>query len=120
MTFYTAASILVDWNVTVVNKTAKSVRIIWSHPSDLLSGGIIRFYVALARETNGRSETAGEIVAKNKTASEITGLGAYTQYNVGVVAVDGDGIPFRSADFLVMTDEGGELHNNYNCCFDSE
>ncbi|XP_078364332.1 uncharacterized protein LOC144648698 isoform X1 [Oculina patagonica] len=99
------ASILVDWNVAVVNKTAKSVRIIWSQPTNLISSGI-GFYVALARKTNSSSKSTGEIVAEGTTASEITGLAGYTEYNVVVVAVDGDGIPFKSADVLVMTDEG--------------
>ncbi|XP_078366044.1 MAM and LDL-receptor class A domain-containing protein 1-like [Oculina patagonica] len=99
------ASLLVDWNVTVVNKTAKSIAIIWSHPTNLLSGGI-RFYVAFARRINSSSESTGEIVAQNTTESEITYLSGYTEYNVGVVAVDGDGTPFKSNEVLVMTDEG--------------
>ncbi len=103
----------------MVNKTAKSVRIIWSQPTNLISSGI-GFYVALARKTNSSSKSTGEIVAEGTTASEITGLAGYTEYNVVVVAVGGDGIPFKSADVLVMTDEGGELHNNCNFCFDSE
>lgn len=47
-------------------------------------------------------------MAENITAAEITGLDEYTEYKVGVVAVDGDMIPFKSAEVLVMTDEGGE------------
>lgn len=80
---------------------------IWSNPGNLLSGGI-RFYVARARKTNSSSVATGEVVAGNTTASEITGLDPYTEYDVGVVAVDGDGIPFKAADVLVKTDEGGE------------
>ena len=38
----------------------------------------------------------------------ITDLTEYTEYKVSVVAVDDDGMPFKSADVLVMTDEGGE------------
>ena len=38
----------------------------------------------------------------------ITDLDGYTEYNVSGVAVDGDGMPFKSADVVVMTDEGGE------------
>ncbi|XP_078352104.1 MAM and LDL-receptor class A domain-containing protein 2-like [Oculina patagonica] len=99
------ASLLADWNVTVVNKTAKSIGIIWSNPSNLLSGGI-RFYVVLARKTNSSSVSTGEIVAENTTTSQITGLDEYTEYTVGVVAVNGNGIPFKSEDVLIMTDEG--------------
>ena len=93
--------------MTVVNKTARSIGIIWSNPRNLLVGGI-RFYVALARKTNKSNESPGEIVAANATASEITGLYGYTKYKVGVVVVDDDGTPFRSTDVLVMTDEGSK------------
>ncbi|KAL9986057.1 hypothetical protein ACROYT_G000123 [Oculina patagonica] len=99
------ASLLVGWNVTVVNKTAKSIRIIWSHPTNLLSGGV-RFYVAFARKIISSSEPTGEIVDQNTTESEIMHLSEYTEYNVGVVVVDGDGIPFKSNEVLVTTDEG--------------
>ncbi len=74
--------------------------------SNLLSSGI-RFYVVLARKTNSSSVSTGEIVAENTTTSQITGLDEYTEYKVGVVAVNGNGIPFKSEDVLIMTDEGG-------------
>jgi len=38
----------------------------------------------------------------------IADLDEYTEYNVSVVAVGDDGMPFKSAEVLVMTDEGGE------------
>ena len=91
----------------MVNRRTKSIGIIWSHPTNLLSGGI-RFYVALARKTNSSSEATGKILAKNITALEITDLNAYTEYDVGVVAVNHYGTPFKSEDVVVMTDEGGE------------
>jgi len=47
-------------------------------------------------------------VSGKVTASEITELDEYTEYNVTVVAVDGNGMAFKSAQALVMTDEGGE------------
>ena len=103
----TAASLLAGWSVTVLNKTARSIGISWSSPSSLLNGGIC-FYVAHARKTNGSSELMGEILAENITASEITDLDGYMVYAVSVVAVDGNMMPFKSADVLVMTDEGGE------------
>lgn len=109
ITTFTAASLLVDWNITVISKSEKSIGIIWSQPTNLISGGI-RFYVAFARRINSSSEPTGEIVAQNTTESEITGLKEYVEYNVGVVVVDGDGIPFKSNEVLVTTDEGGKFH----------
>jgi len=47
-------------------------------------------------------------VAGIVTASEITELDGYTEYNISVVAVDSNGMAFKSAEVLVMTDEGGE------------
>jgi len=98
---------LTGWNVAVVGRTARSIGISWNSPSSLLNGGI-RFYVALARKINSSSELFGEIVAGNVSASEITELDEYTKYNVSVVAVDSNGLPSKSTEVLVMTDEGGE------------
>ena len=106
---HAAASPLADWNVTVVSKTATSIGISWSSPIILLNGGI-RFYVALARKTNSSSEPVGEIMAQNVTASEIKDLEGFREYKVAVVAVNGDGTPFKSAEVLVTTDEGGEKY----------
>jgi len=102
-----AASLLAGWDVTVVSKTEKSIRIGWSSPTSLLNSGI-RFYVALAKKANSSSEPVGELAAGNVTVSEITELVGYSEYNVSVVAVDSNGMPFKSAEVLVMTDEGGE------------
>ena len=96
---------LAGWSVTVESKTARSVEISWSSPTSFLNSGI-RFYVLLARKIN--SHSIGEIVAPNVTASEITELNEYTEYKVSIAAVDGNGMPFKSAEVLVMTDEGGE------------
>ena len=104
---HATASPLADWNVTVVSKTATGIGISWSSPTSLLIGGI-RFYVALARKTNSSSEPIGEIVAENVTAAEIKDLEGFREYKVAVVAVNGDGTPFKSAEVLVTTDEGGE------------
>ena len=103
----TSASLLDGWSVTVVSKTAKGIGISWSSPVSLLSGGVC-FYVAFATKINSSSGPIGEILAENITTSEIENLNEYTEYKVIVVAVDGDGMPFKSADVLVMTDEGGE------------
>ena len=105
---------MVGWTVTVVNQTARSIGISWSSPTSPINGGI-RFYVALARKINSSSESIGEILPGNVTASEITELHGYTEYKVSVVAVDGNGMPFKSAEVLVMTDEGGEYSTiNYD------
>ena len=98
--------------MTAVNKATKSIEVIWINPINLLNGGI-SFYVVFAKKTNS-SESSGEIVSANTTASKITGLDGYTEYDVGVVAVDGYGTPFKSADISVKTEEGGELHYNDN------
>ena len=93
--------------MAVVKKTARSIDVIWSNPSNILSGGI-RFYAVLARKTNSSSETTGKIVGKRKTASKIKGLDPYTEYIVNVVAVDRYGIPFKCEGALVTTGEQGE------------
>ena len=105
---------MAGWSVTVVSQTSRSIGISWSSPTSLINGGI-RFYVALAGKINSSSESFGEILAGNVTASEITELDEYTEYKVTVVAVDGNGMPYKSAEVLVMTDEGGEFSTiNYD------
>lgn len=106
---HTAASILANWNITVINKTASSIRVSWSSPDSLLNGGI-RFYFALARKINSSSESVSETVAGNVTALEIKDLEGLREYKVAVVAVDVDGTPFQSVEVLVNTDEGGERY----------
>lgn len=105
---------MAGWSVSVVSQTARSIGISWSNPTSPINGGI-SFYVALAKKINSSSELIGEILAGNVTASEITELDEYTEYKVTVVAVDGNRMPFKSAEVLVLTDEGGE-HSavNYN------
>lgn len=93
-------------NVTVLNRTTNSIEIVWSNLIHQHSGGV-RFYVALARSSNS-SEPIGKLVPGNTTTSEIMGLEAYTEYNVSVVVVNGNGTQFKTADFSVRTDEGGE------------
>ena len=93
--------------MTVVNRTTKSIGIIWSNLTNQLNGGV-RFYVALARKTNGSEVFYGKLVTQNTTSLEITGLDIYTEYNIGVVVVNDDGAPFKSADILAMSDEQGE------------
>ena len=105
---------MAGWSVTVVSQTSRSIGISWSSPTSLINGGI-RFYVVLAGKINSSSESFGEILAGNVTASEITELDEYTEYKVTVVAVDGYGMPYKSAEVLVMTDEGGEFSTiNYD------
>ena len=103
----TSASLLNGWRVTVVSKTAKGIGISWSSPASLLDRGVC-FYVVLAKKINSSREPIGEILAENITTSEIENLDEYTEYKVTAVAVDVDGMQFKSADVLVMTDEGGK------------
>jgi len=102
----TSASLLDGWSVQLASKTAESIGVSWSSPTSLAGG--VRFYVALARKIKSSNEPIGEILAGNITASVIVDLDEHTEYNVSVVAVGGDGMPFKSAEVLVMTDEGGE------------
>lgn len=87
-----------------MNKTASSIGVKWSSPASL--GGI--FYFVLARKTYSNSESISELGAGNTTASVIKDLEGLREYEIAVVAVSGDGIPFKSADVVVMTSEGGE------------
>lgn len=98
---------MADWNVSVVNRTTKSIGIIWSIPTDLLNKEV-HFYVALARKANSSSVSAGKIVPASTTAVEITYLHAYTEYIVSVVVVNDNSTQFKSQNVLTMTKEGGE------------
>ena len=99
---------MANWNATVENITTKSIAISWNTPTILLNSGV-RYYVPLARKTNGSSVSSiGKLVPTNATTFEITGLEAYTEYNVSVVVVSANGTVFKSADVLVMSKEGGE------------
>lgn len=88
-----------------MNTTANSIGVKWSSPASL---GGIRFYFVLARKTYSNSESISELGAGNTTASVIKDLEGLREYEIAVVAVSGDGTPFKSADVEVMTSEGGE------------
>lgn len=91
-----------------MNRTTKSIGILWSIPTSLLNSGV-RFYVTLARKNNGSSvSSVGKMVPANTTTSKITELEANTEYNVSVVVVIANGTVFKSADVFAMTKEGGE------------
>lgn len=79
----------------------------WSHPTNLLNSKV-RFYIALARKLGGNSVSAGEMALANETTSKIMYLEAYTEYNVCGVVVDVNGTLLKSANVLVMTNEGGK------------
>ena len=70
-------------------------------------GGGVRQYVVLYRKPNS-SLPDGQIVSSNTTFLQITGLEVYTEYSIRAVAISGEGVPFRGADVLAMTDEGGK------------
>lgn len=88
-----------------MNKTANSIGVKWNSPASL---GGIRFYFVLARKTYSNSESISELGAGNSIASVIKDLEGSREYEIAVVAVSGDGTPFKSADVVVTTNEGGE------------
>ena len=92
--------------MTVVSRIA-SLEVRWADVADQLNGGV-RQYIILIRKTSD-SELTGKIMpSSNTTSSQITGLDADAEYNVSVIVVSGDGMPFKSANVLATTDEGGE------------
>lgn len=103
-----SASFLPSWNVTVnVTRTTNHILgVSWSDVANRLGGGV-RQYIVLYRKPNS-SLTDGQIVSSNTTFLQITGLEVYTEYSIRAVAISGEGVPFRSADVLAMTDEGGK------------
>ena len=92
--------------MTVVSRTA-SLEVRWTDVADQFNGGV-RQYIILVRKTKD-SELTGKIMpSSNTTSSQITGLDVDAEYNVSVIVVSGDGTPFKSANVLATTDEGGE------------
>ena len=103
---HTIASVLAKWNVTVVNKTTKSLSVRWADLTNHLHGGV-RHYITIARNTDNGA-LSHQILPSNTTHTQITGLAVYTEYSISVVGVSGVGLPFKSEQVLAMTDEGGE------------
>ena len=71
-----------------------------------LNGGI-RFFVVTAKGSYG-SVPVEKLFSPNITSAKIRELDPYTEYNVSVVAIDGNGSPFQSTFLQARTDEGGE------------
>lgn len=91
-----------------MNKTSSSIGIVWNNPTNLLDGGV-SFYVAIAEKmTNDSSVSTSKVIPRSTTASEITNLDIYTEYNIYVVVVNSNGAPFKSAGVMTMTGEGGK------------
>lgn len=93
--------------MTVANRTSTSLALQWRNLAHQLNGGV-RFYVALISKTNSSVRVpTKKLVSPNATSTQITSLDPYTEYNLTVVGVSGDGTPFKSANVLAITDEGG-------------
>ena len=71
-----------------------------------LHGGV-RFFIAIANSSSNNVPVR-KLFPPNISSAEITGLDAYREYNVSVVAIDGYGFPFQSTVLQAKTDEGGE------------
>lgn len=93
-----------------MNRTSTSFALGWRDLANQLSGGV-RFYIAIVRKANG-SLTSRKLLNPNATSTVMTGLSTYTEYNISVLAISGDGRPFKSENILIMTDEGGEKMTN--------
>jgi len=107
-----AASLLAGWNVTIENKTSDSLQLRWRDINHRLNGGI-RFFVVTAKSSYG-SVPVRKLFSPNITSAKIRELDPYTEYNVSVVAIDGNGSPFQSTFLQARTDEGdcGSVKNN--------
>ncbi|KAK2561818.1 MAM and fibronectin type III domain-containing protein 1 [Acropora cervicornis] len=106
-------SLLAGWNVTIENKTSDSLQLRWRDINHRLNGGI-RFFVVTAKSSYG-SVPVRKLFSPNITSAKIRELDPYTEYNVSVVAIDGNGSPFQSTFLQARTDEGGK--ENESCCF---
>ena len=100
------ASHLAGWNVTIENKTSNSLQLRWMDINHRLNGGI-RFFVVMAKSRYG-SVPVRKLFSPNITSVMIKELDPYTEYNVRVVAIDGNGSPFQSTFLQARTDEGGK------------
>jgi len=101
-----SASLLAGWNVTIENKTSDSLQLRWMDINHRLNGSI-RFFVVTAKSSYG-SVPVRKLFSPNITSAKIRELDPYTEYNVSVVAIDGNGSPFQSTFLQARTDEGGE------------
>ncbi|XP_015774187.1 PREDICTED: uncharacterized protein LOC107352362 [Acropora digitifera] len=98
-----AASPLAGWNVILENKTSKTLQLRWMEINHRLNGGL-RFFAVIAKSSYS-SAPVRKIISPNITSAEITELDPYTVYNVSVVAIDGNGLPFHSSVLQASTDE---------------
>ena len=100
-----SASPLPGWHVIFKNKTSNSLQLQWMDISHRLNGGA-RFFVVIAKSSY--NVPIRKIFGPNITSAKIAGLDTYTVYNVSVVAIDGNGLPFNSSILQERTDESGE------------
>ena len=93
--------------MSIEKRAIQSLGVRWSDLTNHLSEGV-RQYIVLARRDQSNLP-AGDIVPPNMTSLEIGVLYGYEKYNVTVVAINNNGIPFKSRVLLAMTDGGSEL-----------
>ena len=67
----------------------------------------VRFFVVISKSSYS-NVSVRKIFPPNITSTEITELDPYTEYNLSVVAIDGNGLPFHSSVLQARTDESGE------------
>ena len=103
---FVLASHLAGWNVTAANISTYSFQLRWTDLEDQPNIGA-RFYLVILNKTD-RNVPLRKLLYPNSTSTQMTGLMPYTEYNISVIAISGNGTPYQSEDLLVRTDEGGE------------
>ena len=98
-----------NWNVTVGNVTSTSVSVFWMN-LELLIGEQVLHYITLIRSANGSSVLNALITSGNITSGNISGLSAYTEYQITIVGVGSDGQAHNSSNSTFWTEEGGKIH----------
>ena len=107
MSHHLPALLTANWNVTVENVTSTSVSVLWTN-LELLIGDQILHYISLVTSANGSTVLNAEITSGNTTTGHISGLSAYTEYQISIVGVGSDGQAHNSSKLTFWTDEGGK------------
>ncbi|PFX28263.1 Transmembrane protease serine 5 [Stylophora pistillata] len=100
-----SAFLTANWNVTVKNVASTSVSVFWTD-LELLIGDQVLHYISLIRIANGSSVSNAVITSGNTTSGNISGLSAYTEYQISIVGVGSDGQAHNSSKLTFWTDEG--------------
>lgn len=77
---------------------------------ELLIGEQVLHYITLIRSGNGSSVLNALITSGNITSGNISGLSAYTEYQITIVGVGSDGQAHNSSNSTFWTEEGGKIH----------